>query len=201
MTRRWTFTTISSRADYNDCPNPWKPARDFNVTDRRLPEGSAGDKLSVTAMDYIPTTLSHDEISLLLFALQGGDAAPLPDAESCEDACPVIESVEELLCGGHLDPHQQVVRHLNNHLREAMIECGMFELMAAAQPGATPAPSADDPMKLQQVNERLAAWTCQIKLEDPERRLLHEAISRLPRSSWVMMPRTLWRLRKKLKAS
>jgi hypothetical protein len=146
------------------------------------------------------TTLSHNELSLLLFALQGGDAAPAPDAASCEDACPVVESVEELLCGGQLDPQQQLVRHLNNHLREAMIECGMFELMAAAQPGAAPALSGEDPMKLQQVNERLAVWTCQFKLDDAERRLLHESLSRLPRSSWVMMPRTMWRLRKKLKA-
>jgi hypothetical protein len=145
------------------------------------------------------TTLSHDEISLLLFALQGGDSASVPDAASCEEACPVVERVEELLCGGRLDPQQQLVRHLNNHLREAMIECGMFELMAAAQ-GAAQALSVDDPMKLQQVNERLAKWTGQIKLDDAERRLLHESLSRMPRSSWVMMPRTMWRLRKKLKA-
>lgn len=150
-------------------------------------------------MDDTSTTLSHNEISLLLFALQGGDAAPVPDASSCEEACPVIESVEELLCGGQLDPQQQLVRHLNNHLREAMIDCGMFELMAATQPGMQ-APSVEDPMKLQQINERLAAWTCQIKLDDTERRALHESLSRLPRSSWVMMPRTMWRLRKKLRA-
>ena len=151
-------------------------------------------------MDNTPTTLSHDEISLLLFALQGGDSPQLPDAASCEEACPVVESVEELLCGGQLDPHQQLVRHLNNHLREAMIECGMFELMAAAQPGAARALSAEDPVKLQQVNERLAEWTCQIQLADAERQLLHESLLRLPRSTWVMMPRTMWRLRKKMKA-
>jgi hypothetical protein len=145
------------------------------------------------------TTLSHNEISLLLFALQGGDAAPAPDPASCEEACPVVESMEELLCGGQLDPHQQLVRHLNNHIREAMIDCGMFELMAAAQAGMQ-SPSADS-MKLQHVNERLAAWTCQIKLDDTERRVLQESLARLPRSSWVMMPRTLWRLRKKLKAN
>ena len=145
------------------------------------------------------TTLSHDEVSLLLFALQGGDSAPMPDAASCEEACPVVESVQELLCGGQLDPHQQLVRHLNNHLREAMIECGMFELMAAAQPGAAQGLPVNDPLKLQQVNERLAEWTCQIKLDDAERRLLYESLSRLPRSSWVMMPRIIWRLRKKLK--
>ncbi|MFY9556370.1 MAG: hypothetical protein WAV47_16780 [Blastocatellia bacterium] len=151
-------------------------------------------------MDILPTTLTHDEISLLLFALEGGEAAPMPDPSSCEEACPVVESVEELLCGGGLDPRQQLVRHLNNHLREAMIECGMFELMAAAQPGAAQALSVEDPIKLRQVNERLAAWTCHIKLDDAERRLLHESLARLPRSSWVMLPRTIWRLRKKLKA-
>lgn len=151
-------------------------------------------------MDNIPTTLSHDEISLLLFALQGGEAAPAPDAASCEEACPVVESVEELLCGGQLDPQQQLVRHLNNHLREALIECGMFELMAASQPGAEQAPSVEYPTKLQRVHERLARWTCQINLDDAERRVLYESISRLPRSSWIMMPRTMWRLRKRLKS-
>src|SRR5438309_296837 len=109
------------------------------------------------------TTLSHDEISLLLFALQGGDAAPMPDA-ACEEACPVVESIEKLLCGGKLDSTQQLVRHLNHHLREALIESGMFELMSAAQPGAASSLSVEDPMKLQQVNEQLSEWTCQIKL-------------------------------------
>ena len=151
-------------------------------------------------MNNTATTLSHNEISLLLFALQGGVAATVPDPDSCEESCPVVESVEELLCGGQLDSHQQLVRHLNNHLREAMIECGMFELMAAAQSGVPAAQSIEDPMKLQQVNQRLAAWTCEIKLDDNECRLLHESLSRLPRSSWVMMPRMMWRLRKKLKA-
>src|SRR5712691_8971199 len=86
-------------------------------------------------MNENTTTLSHYEISLLLFALQGGEAAPMPDASSCEAACPVVESVEELLCGGTLDPAQQLVRHLNNHLREALIECGLFELMAESRNG------------------------------------------------------------------
>jgi hypothetical protein len=151
-------------------------------------------------MNENTTTFSHHEISLLLFALQGGDRAPMPDAASCEEACPVVESVEELLCGGKLDPKQQLVRHLNNHLREALIESGMFELIAAAQPGSAATLSVEDPTKLQQVNDRLKGWTCQIKLDDPERRLLYESLSRLPRSSWVTMPRIMWRLRKKLKA-
>src|SRR5262245_54392420 len=148
-------------------------------------------------MGSISTTLSHDEISLLLFALQGGVSAAIPDAESCEEACPVVESVEELLCGGQLDAGQQLVRHLNNHLREAMIECGVFELMAAAHEGAAQ-PVVEDPVRLQEVNRRLAAWNCQIKLNDAERDLLYKSLSRLPRSSWVTMPRKMWRLRKKL---
>lgn len=152
-------------------------------------------------MDNGAIELSHNEISLLLFALEGGSAAPMPDASSCEEACPVIESVEELLCGGKIDPRQQLVRHLNNHLREGLIETGMFELMAAAQPGGVQVASVDDPAKVQQVNERLSRWTCQIKLEEPERQLLYESFSRLPRSSWVTMPKMLWRLKRKLKSS
>jgi hypothetical protein len=150
-------------------------------------------------MGSVATTLSHDEISLLLFALQGGISAAIPDAESCEEACPVVESVEELLCGGQLDKGQQLVRHLNNHLREAMIECGVFELMAADQQGAA-LPRVEQPVRLQQVNQRLASWSCQMSLNEAELKLLHESLTRLPRSSWVMMPRTMWRLRKKLKA-
>lgn len=148
-------------------------------------------------MEITPTFLSHDEISLLIFALQGGEAASMPDAESCEEACPVVESAEELLCGGKLDAKQQLIRHLNNHLREALIECGMFELMAAGQAGAGQAVS-EDQARLRQVNVRLAAWSCEIKLNDEERSLLEESLSRLPRSSWITMPRTMWRLRKKL---
>ena len=149
-------------------------------------------------MGSVATTLSHDEISLLLFALQGGVSAAIPDAESCEEACPVVESVEELLCGGQLDTGQQLVRHLNNHLREAMIECGVFEMMAAGHGEAQQV--VEGPVNPQQVNQRLAAWSCQIKLDEAERKLLHESLSRLPRSSWVMMPLKMWRLRKKLSA-
>ncbi|HKA21661.1 MAG TPA: hypothetical protein VKN18_25515 [Blastocatellia bacterium] len=144
-------------------------------------------------------TLTYNEISLLLFALAGGTAAPVPNADTCEEACPIIESVEELLCGGTIDSHQQLVRHLNNHLREAMIDCGMFELMATAQPGATQAVPIEDTGKLQLVKERLAQWTCDIKLEKPERQLLSGSLSRLPRSSWITMTRAMWRLRRKLR--
>ena len=143
--------------------------------------------------------LTYSDISLLLFALDGGTAGSVPNLDSCEEACPVIESVEELLCGGTIDPRQQLLRHLNNHLREAMIESGMFELMATAQPtGAQPMPT-EEATKLQMVNERLAQWSCDIKLAEPERELLYGSLTRLPKSSWITMPRAMWRLRKKLK--
>ena len=145
------------------------------------------------------TTLSHHDISLLLFALQGGETASAPDAASCDEACPVVESVEELLCGDTIDPKKQLVRHLNNHLREALIECGMFELMASTEERALQSVSVEERAQLEQANQRLALWTCQIKLDDEERRLLVEALSRLPRASWITMPRTMWRLKRKLK--
>jgi hypothetical protein len=146
-------------------------------------------------MDNSAIELSHNEISLLVFAIEGGKAAQIPDALSCEEACPVVESVEELLCGGTIDPKQQLVRHLNNHLREGLIECGMFELMAAAHNGV----SLETQTQLQQANALLAGWTCQIKLDSEERRLLQQALSRLPRSCWITMPKTMWRLSRKLK--
>jgi hypothetical protein len=148
-------------------------------------------------MDNGAIQLSHNEISLLVFAMEGGNAAPMPDAPSCEEVCPVVESVEELLCGGTIDPKQQLVRHLNNHLREGLIECGMFELMAAAHNGVPP--SLEAQTQLQQANAQLASWTCQIKLDNEERQLLAEALSRLPRSSWITMTKTMWRLTRKLK--
>lgn len=135
-------------------------------------------------------TLTYNEISLLLFAVEGGTAAPVPNTDSCEEACPIIESVEELLCGGTIDSHQQLVRHLNNHLRDAMIECGLFGLMST---------DYQKPANPQLVNERLAHWTCDIKLAKTERQLLSGCLSRLPKSFWVTMPRAIWQLRKKLK--
>jgi len=150
-------------------------------------------------MDNSPTTLSHDEISLLLFALQGGSSARVPDAESCEEACPVVESVEELLCGGTIDPEQQLVRHLNNHVREALIDSGMFELMAAARNLGDPEPEPEQLAKLNTANERLKLWRSDVRFSDDERKTLTDALSRMPRSAWLTMPGTLWRLRKKLR--
>ena len=144
------------------------------------------------------TSLSYNEISLLLFALQGGKAAPLPDASSCEEACPVVESVEELLCGGKIDPELQLVRHLNTHIREALIDCGMFELMAAARNGDQRL-TAEQQSKLNEANDRLKKWSSEMRFNADERKLLSESLTRMPRSAWLMMPRTLWRLRKKLR--
>lgn len=150
-------------------------------------------------MSDTATELSHRELSLLLFALQGGEDAAMPDASSCEEACPVVESVEELLCRGTLDPKQQLVRHLNNHLREGLIECGMFELMASAEPRGEQTFTIEHQAKLQQINAQLSAWSCQIKLDDAERRILYESLSSLPWSSWITMPRTLWKLKSELR--
>lgn len=156
--------------------------------------------LIIRMLGTLAIELSHNEISLLLFALAGGEASVSPPgADSCEEACPVVETVEELLCGGTIDPKKQLVRHLNNHLREALIECGMFELMASNQQGAAQSVSVEERTWLEEVNHRLSEWTCQIKFDDEERRLLDEALSQLPRSSWITMPRTMWRLKRKLK--
>jgi hypothetical protein len=164
-----------------------------------------GDRVMIrvkrSTMHDAAMRLSHDEISLLLFALQGGEAAPMPDPSSCEEACPVVESVEELLCGGKLDPEQQLVRHLNNHVREALIESGVFELMAARRNDEDQALSAEQQQaKLNQANERLKQWRSELRLTDDDRTLLADVLrSRVPLSAWLMMPRTLWRLRKKLR--
>ena len=146
-----------------------------------------------------PVELSHQELSLLLFALEG-DAATAPAAPSCEDACPIVENLDQLF-GNNTIPHEkQLARHLGNHLREALIECGMFELMRAGQPAAAEM-SVEDQAKLREINERLKEWRCEIKLAELDRKALADAMSRLPRSAWISMPRTLWRLRRKLKAS
>jgi hypothetical protein len=148
-------------------------------------------------MSDASTSLSHDEISLLLFALQGGVAAPPPDPESCEDACPVSESMEELFCGGRIDSEQQLVRHLNNHVREALIESGVFELMGAARESAVL--SSEQQSKLNDANRRLKQYRSSVRFSPNEREMLIRALSRVPRSAWLVMPRTMWRLKKKLR--
>ena len=148
------------------------------------------------------TELSHQELSLLLFALEGPHRRQGPESSpSCEEACPVTSHFEELFAAGSISPEKQLVRHLNNHLREALLECGMLELMGAVEHGPPLTLSPEDQANLQRMNHRLSKWSCKVNIGSSERRMLYEAIARLPRSAWMSMPRTLWRLRKKLKAS
>ena len=141
--------------------------------------------------------LSHKELSLLVFALEGAAAGAGPQARSCEESCPVVENLEDLFGAGGLSHEKKLARHLNNHLREALVECGMFELLAL---GAGQSFSEDQQSKLQRANERLDNWSCKIELAADDRELLRAALARLPGSAWVSMPRTLWRLKKKLKS-
>src|SRR5215831_15173997 len=93
-------------------------------------------------MDDCCIALTHTELSLLLCAREGGEAAPIPDASSCAEACPVIESVEGLFGSGQLDAKQQRVRHRNNHLREARTESGMSPSQGTANGPTLPPPAA-----------------------------------------------------------
>jgi hypothetical protein len=148
-----------------------------------------------------PVEFSHQELSLMLFALEGEPVAAAATGDpSCEEACPITDHLEEMFGLSSLPPEKQLARHLNNHMREALIESGMLELMAGFKPGAAQAFTGEDQLKIRRANERLNRWSCEIKLETTDKKMLSEAVSRLPRSAWLAMPRTLWRLRKKLKA-
>jgi len=143
---------------------------------------------------------SHQELSLLLFALEGETATAPESPPSCEEACPIVENLDEMFGAQTLPHEKQLARHLGNHLREALIECGMFELMGAATGPAPRELSVEEQARLREISERLKQWRCEIKLAEPDRQLLTDAMSRLPRAAWISMPRTLWRLKKKLKA-
>jgi hypothetical protein len=147
-----------------------------------------------------PVEFSHRELSLLLFVLEGGETASASESPpSCEESCPIVEDLEELFGGNTLPHEKQLARHLGNHLREALVECGMFELMGARAADAQRTLSPEEQAKLREINERLTGWRCEIKLGEPDKKVLGEAMSRLPRAAWISMPRTLWRLKKKLK--
>jgi hypothetical protein len=139
---------------------------------------------------------SHQELSLMLFALEGGAARAQASSEpaTCEESCPVVEDLDDLYGGGSLPHEKKLARHLNNHLREGLIECGVFELIASKGNR-----SGEQQVRLQEANERLKTWRCEIKLDAADFELLRSALGRLPRSAWLAMPRTLWRLRRKLK--
>lgn len=146
--------------------------------------------------------LTHKELSLLVFALEGESLAAIDStaSPSCEEACPVADHFEEMFHGEAVPHEKRLVNHLNNHLREGLIECGAFEMIAAQQVNPARQLSAEDMQKMQEINERLKDWRCQVSLDEADRRALSESIGRLPRSAWVSMPRVLWRLKKKLKA-
>ena len=151
-------------------------------------------------MSSAPVEFSHQELSLMLFALEGQSAHGSPGEPSCEEACPIADHIEEMFGSSPLPPEKQLARHLNNHVREALIESGVLELMDGFKPDAARTLDIENQAKIQQANERLKHWSCKIKLDEPDKKALSEAVSRLPRAAWFTMPRTLWRLRKKLKA-
>ncbi|MEW6212032.1 MAG: hypothetical protein AB1631_26995 [Acidobacteriota bacterium] len=139
--------------------------------------------------------LSHTELTLLLFTLEGGKDID-PENPACEDACPVVEHLEQHLNVSAASTEKKLVHHLNSHIREGLIECGAFELMAEAKEGAL---SIEQQAKMREINVKLDDWRCQIRLDEEERAVLRQSIKRLPRSAWLVMPKKLWRLRKKLK--
>lgn len=152
-------------------------------------------------MSSAAVEFSHQELSLILFALEGESIRQAASGEpSCEEACPIADHIEEMFGASSLPAEKQLARHLNNHVREALIESGMFEMMAQFAPEASPTLTQEQQEKVRQATERLKNWNCKIKLDATDKKMLSEAVSRLPRSAWIAQPRTLWRLRKKLKA-
>jgi hypothetical protein len=146
--------------------------------------------------------LSHQEISLLLYALEGAESTPVASSAaeaSCEEACPIVDHLDEMF--GGLTPEKKLINHLNNHLRDALFECGMHEVIGKIQDGNPQTVSPEEWLKIQQVNQRLQTWSCEIKFDEAEKALLNKAFSRLPSAAWVSMPRTLWRLRKKIRSA
>ena len=77
----------------------------------------------------------------------------------------------------------------------------MLELMAEIKPEEQRAFTTEEQAKLQQANAQLQQWSCAVKLGEADKMMLSAAVARLPRAAWFTMPRTLWRLRKKLKSS
>lgn len=142
--------------------------------------------------------LSHQELNILLFALEGAKPATVATSASehaCEDACPIVDHLDEMF--GEMTVEKKLANHLNNHLREGMFECGFLEVMDKINAERL---SSEEQMKIQQVNERLKDWQCEINFNDEEKKLLNEVFARLPRSAWLTMPKTLWQLKKKLRA-
>lgn len=145
--------------------------------------------------------LNHQELNILLYVLDESRttlAVEQTTAPSCVDSCPIVDHLEEMF--DNLTPAKKIINHLNNHLREGMLECGFLELADVLHAGGKHLAPADH-ARLEQVNARLQQWHCEIHLTPEEGQILRAALKRLPRSAWVTMPRTLWRLRKKLRAT
>src|SRR5215218_6096096 len=107
-----------------------------------------------------PVELTHQELSLLVFALEGAGNAASSESPSCEEACPVADHFEAIFETGTIPHEKRLVNHLNNHLREGLIVCGAFELMAAHQVNASQPVSIEDQAKVRQITERLKNWHC-----------------------------------------
>jgi len=144
---------------------------------------------------------SHRELTLALFALQGDQPAGPADGPCSpeDDACPIVENIGDLF-EHTLADDRRLSRHLDKHLRQSWIECGLLNLMEGYDRGGgagqTPPEKAAE---MQAMHERLREWKCKIQLEDTDRLELYRALSGLPRSAWITMPRTLWQLKRKLK--
>src|SRR5260370_30917781 len=88
---------------------------------------------------------SHQELTLALFALDGGEPGRSAE-EACspdDDACPVVERIGDLF--EHTLPgEKRLSRHLDKHLRQSWVECGLLEVMGPvpAESGRTPAEKA-----------------------------------------------------------
>jgi len=143
---------------------------------------------------------SHRELTLALFALQGGEPADAPDAPCSpgDDACPIVENIADLF-EHTLPDDRRLSRHLDKHLRQSWIECGLLNLREDHGPGGADLAPPEKASEMLALNQRLREWKCEVQLEDADRRDLFRALSRLPRSAWITMPRTLWRLRRKLR--
>jgi hypothetical protein len=134
----------------------------------------------------------------MVFALAGPKAVEEPP--TCENSCPVISSLEASLGGDSVPVEQKVSHHLNDHIREALLESGLLDVMGRFKADGASTLSTEAETALREANARLQNWSCLIKLDDVEKQMLSGALSRLPKSAWISMPRTLWRLRKKLRS-
>jgi hypothetical protein len=144
---------------------------------------------------------SHKELTLVLFAMEGGEPLAPPDPDRCapdHSDCPIVETLEEGFDRG-LSAEKQLAQHLGKHLRQGWIDCGL--LQAAGPDGNAQTVDLEAQTdQLKKMHLLLSGWTCRIELDPTERRNLYDVVGKLPRSAWITMPRTIWRLRKKLKA-